>query len=245
MYLISNSPNRAVPESSALRDWGFYHVLGYGIEQMETMDYVCWLDETGNLGFDLTKAGTSRYFITTMIVSAKRQPVVKAVKKVFKSLSKTDKKHTHGILHAVYEKHGTRIKLLKLLSQQDTKIVALVLDKSQVYVTEDPHILYASMVNMMLNKLYIDGHLDTKSKIELIISQLETSRYLNDKLLSFVETKNKGKNLEVSTATPSNDKGLQAVDFVAYAFSRKYEYGEDDYYDVIANNILKVYSYYA
>jgi hypothetical protein len=105
-----------------------------------------WYDESGNLGFDLAKSGTSRYFIITLMLADNRNPVIMAVKKVFASLSKTDRKHSHGILHAYYEKQSTRLKLLRLLAGRDIKIAIMKLDKNKLFVASDSHILYASML---------------------------------------------------------------------------------------------------
>jgi len=39
--------------------------------------------------------------------------------------------------------------------------------------------------------------------------------------------------------TPYEEKSLQAVDFVSWAIFRKYEYGDDSYYDLIKDKIME------
>jgi hypothetical protein len=108
-------------------------------------------------------------------------------------------------------------------------------------VGENPHILYASMVNTLLNKVINDGLINDKD-ISLLISQLETSKHLNEQLLSFVSLDTESCNLGVDTAKPSADKGLQAVDFVSWAVNRRIEYGESDLFDILKDKFT-VYSY--
>jgi hypothetical protein len=245
MELMSNSPSRAVPESSALRDWGFYHIPN----MLPTEDgravarLAAWWDESGSLGFDLSKSGTSRHFIITLLLTRNRNAVVKVVKKVFASLSKSDKKKTHGILHAYYEKTVTRARLLRLLADKDIQIAAMVLDKSGLFVASDPHILYASMASLLLNRLFADGFISPDDELFLVPSQMETNKNLNEQLKSIVSLDGKVRRFEIEPSKPSADKGLQAVDFVSWAIHRKYEYGESDYYDIIADKVLCIYSY--
>jgi hypothetical protein len=200
-----------------------------------------WQDESGDLGFDLSKLGTSRHFLITFLIAKDTKPVIKVVKKVFAELSKSDRRHTHGVLHAINEKQSTREKLLRRLHKKDVTFACLHLDKSRLSVGENPHILYASMVNTLLNKV-INDKLVEDSEITLLISQLETSRHLNEQLLSFVGLDSKSFDLNVDTATPSMDKGLQAVDFVSWAANRLFEYGESDLFDILSEKFT-VYEY--
>jgi hypothetical protein len=207
------------------------------------MTKVAWLDESGNMGFNFAKPGTSAYFIITLLIADKRGPVVKAVKRVFNSLSKTDKKHSYGILHAYYEKQQTRERLLKLLSGKDILVAGIVLDKRKVRIAPDTHILYASMVNMLLNRLFIDGILDPDEALELVASKMETSKNQTEQFAAFVMTGAKTENLIVNPAKPSEDKGLQAVDFVSWALYRKFEYGNSDCTDILGEKVVRIYDY--
>ena len=44
--------------------------------------------------------------------------------------------------------------------------------------------------------------------------------------------------------TPSDDKCLQAVDFVSWALWQKYEKGDETYSDIISGKIVKEYVMY-
>jgi hypothetical protein len=45
--------------------------------------------------------------------------------------------------------------------------------------------------------------------------------------------------MEVSIKSPHEEKSLQVVDFVSWAIFRKYEYGDDSYYNLIKNKIAE------
>lgn len=45
--------------------------------------------------------------------------------------------------------------------------------------------------------------------------------------------------VNIQIKTPSEEKALQAVDFVRWAIFRKYEYGDDSYYNLIKNKIVE------
>jgi hypothetical protein len=204
---------------------------------------VAWFDESGNMGFAFDKPGISTHFMITLLIAKNRGSVTKAVKKVFNTLSKTDKKHSHGILHAYYEKRTTRERMLRLLAEKDIQIATVVLNKRRMRVTPDKHVLYASMVSMLLNRLYMDGVFDSDEALELIPSRMETNKNQSEQFKAFVLTGIDSEGLRVNPAKPSEDKGLQAVDFVSWSLYRKFEYGIGDYADIIAEKVVKEYNF--
>lgn len=69
-----------------------------------------FIDESGNLGFEFNKKGTSSYFLITFLFTTNKRAVEKCVKKVHAGLRKKYKKV--GILHAYREEPITRKRLL-------------------------------------------------------------------------------------------------------------------------------------
>lgn len=45
--------------------------------------------------------------------------------------------------------------------------------------------------------------------------------------------------LHIEIKTPHEEKALQAVDFVSWAIFRKYEYGDESYYQTIKGKITE------
>jgi hypothetical protein len=207
------------------------------------MAKVAYFDESGNLRFAFEKSGTSTHFMITLLIAESKGPVAKVVKRVFNSLSKTDKSHSHGILHAYYERRTTRERILRLLAEKDIQIAAIVLDKQRMRVTPDKHILYASMVNMLLNRLYMYGLLNPSEYLELIPSKMETNKNRSGQFKSIVLGGVASENLSVNPAKPADDKGLQAVDFVSWSLFRKFEYGDYSYADIIGEKVAREYDF--
>src|SRR3990172_12873923 len=95
------------------------------------MSYI-FLDESGDLGFN-PKKKNSEFFVITVLSIKEKKSLEKIVKKVHRSLRKKIKRLSGGVLHAVKEKPKTRIKLLKLISKEDCRIMTIYLVKSKVY----------------------------------------------------------------------------------------------------------------
>ncbi|GHT09325.1 hypothetical protein AGMMS49532_06970 [Endomicrobiia bacterium] len=100
------------------------------------MAYI-FMDESGCLGFDFTKAITSRYFVITLLM-AKNDNVInnKAVSKIFKSIPKNELKVHCDTLHCYKKNDRTRIKLLaelKGLKDKDVSVMSIILNKQKVF----------------------------------------------------------------------------------------------------------------
>jgi len=206
---------------------------------------IVYLDESGDLGLDLTKTATSRHFIVTALVCSTAKPIDKAVKKIFTGFSKTETRSHHGYLHAFREKPETRRKLLRLLADLDIGIVVLVLDKRRLVadIADEPHVLYSAIVTALMNHLVALPVAATPEPMRLIASQRETRSDLNrqftDYLMDHVITP-PGVDLSVEIAHMSNQKGLQAVDLISWSYFRKYEYGDPEYAALIDQRLWEV-----
>ena len=203
-----------------------------------------FVDETGDLGFDFTKAGTSGYFLIAFLITDDPKTVQSEIKKIFRSMSKAERKHARGVLHAYYEKKDTRIRLLRKLSEKDIKIALMVFNKKKALITEDVNVIYNSMVTSLINRLYIDGHIEVDEEIYLTASQSNTNKRLNEQFKTVVLSESKPTSLKVEIKKPYDEKALQAVDFIAWSFGNKYETSESSYADIVKDKLIGEYSYY-
>lgn len=207
------------------------------------MSYI-FVDESGDLGFNFKKKGTSRYFLISFLFvpsTTTKRRIGKIVSNTFLTLKKS-KKRKSGILHAYKESAKTRFRLLNKLTVEDIKIMTISLDKEKVYtdITSEKNILYSNIVNILLNKIYTLKLISTDEKIYLIASRRETNKLLNDNFKKYIEGNKDNKfSIEVSILSPEKDRCLQAVDFVSWSIYRKYKNGDYDYYNVIKNNIVE------
>ena len=203
-----------------------------------------YFDESGDLGFNFLKNGTSKLFSIAFLIVNDRQPISKLVKKTFKSLPTAATYKNNGILHARYEKANTVKKLLTGLSSKGIKIATMRLDKRKILFTINPNELYASLVITLINRLFADGELKNDEQINLIASQRNTSNSLNSSFSESVASSSHSTSITVNITKPSDDKCLQAVDFVSWAFWQKYTREDNTYVELIANSVTHEYEMY-
>lgn len=202
------------------------------------------MDESGDLGFDLRKRGTSHFFVVTLLFAPHKRPLEKAVKKTFRSLPVKVQRNHIGCLHAVKEKPATRIKLLELMSKLDISIVTIYLNKKKVHIKlqDEKHVLYNYVTNILLDRIYTKKLIPINDPIELVASQRETNKFLNENFKLYLQKQirnNHKLKLTISIKPSHADKCLQAVDFACWAEFRKIEKGDGGYANIIKEKILE------
>lgn len=201
-----------------------------------------FMDESGDLGFDFSREGTSRYFLITFLFCERKRPIEKCVKKVHRGLRS---KYRHvGSLHAYREEPVTRKRLLNLLACRDCKIMTILLNKRKVYtrLQDEKAVLYNYVTNILLDRIFSKRLLPGIEDYEIIAERRETNRFLNANFQSYLQmqlTERHDVRVKVSIKTPEQEKGLQAVDFISWAVFRKYERLDNSYYDIIKGNIVE------
>lgn len=207
------------------------------------MAYI-FLDESGDLGFNFKKKGTSKFFIVTFLfVEGSKSPIEKIIKKTHSELKEKTKRRI-GILHAVNEKPITRQRLLKRLTDKDCTIMAVYLNKQKVFtkLQDEKQVLYNYVTNILLDRIYTRKVVPTDKKIELIASRRETNKFLNENFKDYLNRQIKSNHrgaIKIFIKTPAEEKSLQAVDFISWAIFRKHEKGDDGYYNIIKNKIIE------
>lgn len=202
-----------------------------------------FLDESGDLGFNFKKKKTSKFFVITSLFVNNQRPIEKIVKKTHSELRKRYKRK-RGVLHAVKERPLTRQRLLKRLAEQDIALMTIYLNKSKVYtrLQDEKQILYNYVANILLDRVFAKRIIDFKGRIFLIASRRETNKFLNENFKNYINNQAKNihrKNIQVEIKTPHQEKSLQVVDFACWAVFRKYEYGDDSYYNIIKGKIVE------
>ncbi len=200
-------------------------------------------DESGDLGFDFTKRGTTKYFLITFLFIENKRPVEKCIRKVRAGL-RNKLTGVGRVLHAYHEKPVTRLRLLRCIVEKDASIIVIALNKRKVYtkLQEEKAVLYNYVTNILLDRIFTKKLIPFESDVYLIASKRETNKFLNENFRDYLQRQainNHGVELTVNIKTPSEEKALQAVDFVSWAIFRKYEHGDDDYYKVIKRTIVE------
>lgn len=204
------------------------------------MSYI-FMDESGDLGFDFTKKGTTSYFLITFLFTEHKRAIEKCIKKVHGGLRK--KYRRVGVLHAYKEEPITRRRLLSLLAERNCKIMTILLNKRKVYtkLQDEKAVLYNYVTNILLERIFTKKLL-SGSSYQIIASRKETNRFLNQNFRSYLSSQvatNHNVEINIQIKTPPEEKCLQAVDFVSWAIFRKYEYGDGTYYEIIKDRIVE------
>ena len=122
--------------------------------------------------------------------------------------------------------------------------MTIYLNKKRVYtrLQEEKAVLYNYVTNILLDRIYTKKIIPSDKKIELIAAQRETNRFLNENFKNYLNNQIKNKHkviIDIKIKSPVQEKSLQAVDFVSWAIFRKYEYGDDSYYNLIKSKIVE------
>lgn len=206
------------------------------------MAYI-FLDESGDLGFDLNKQGTSRFFIVTFLFTETKRPIEKLVREIHRGLRKKYRMKS-GVLHAAGEEKVTIIRLCKKLVKMRVKIMTVFLDKQKVHTdmkSEKP-VLYNYIVNILLDRILNKKILNVEGLVELVASRRETSKFLNLNFENYIKQQAKkwpNVKIEVKIKTPFQEKGLQAADVISWSIFKKYENQEDKFYDLLKPIIVE------
>jgi Protein of unknown function (DUF3800) len=206
------------------------------------MSYI-FLDESGDLGFNFAKKNASKFFIITVLFTSDKKQIEKVVKKTHATLKKQHKQRG-GVLHAYKETYMTKKRLLTKLNEKDIMILCIYLNKSRVYtkLKNEKEILYNYVTNILLDRIFSRKLLPVHEKICLVASRKETNKFLNENFKSYLSSqtrKNHRLDLGIEIKTPHEEKCLQAVDFASWAIFRKYEHGDESYYDLFKSKIFE------
>lgn len=207
------------------------------------MAYI-FLDESGDLGFNFDKARTTKFFVITAIFTIRKNPIEKAISKTRKILFNSQPAKHSGVLHANHESPKIRTRALSLIAEKDIGILSIYLNKQRVYtkLREEKSILYNYVANILLDRVCRKKLLPTDEPIILIASRRETNKFLNENFKQYLYNQTILKHslrISVEIKSTREESGLQAADFVSWAIFRKYEYGDDSYYNLIKRRIVE------
>ena len=147
-------------------------------------------------------------------------------------------------MHAYKEAPITRQRLLKDLAKTDCGILLVILNKKKVFtkLQDEKSVLYNYVTNILLERLMNKKPIPIDKPITLIAAQRETNKFLNENFKSYLSKQinnNHKISLKVEIATPAEEKSLQVVDFASWAIFRKYEFGDDSYYNLVKVRIIE------
>lgn len=191
-----------------------------------------FIDESGDLG----KLG-SKYFTIAALCTKNPKPIENAMKRIKqRKISKRDKKISE--LKGNNSSKVIRMAVLNKLVKCDCTFNIITITKSQVkdYLYDHKEKLYNYIVGLVIKNMDI-----YTSDINLVIDKKTNNKLINGDLEQYIQKRIAEKKLlfkfKMTHKDSTNDRCLQAVDFVAWATNRKFSYGDNEYYDVIEEKI--------
>lgn len=194
-------------------------------------------------GFDFKKRKTTKYFVITFLFTDKKRPIEKIIRNLHAGLRKKYRMRD-GVLHACREEPVTCTRFCRQIIEKDCKVMTIYLNKKRVYtkLQNEKAVLYNYVINILLDRISTKRLIEKDKKIMFIASRRETSKFLNLNFVNYLKNQslnNHKLDIDIKIKTPFEEKGLQAVDLISWAIFRKYEYGDESYYNIIREIIIE------
>jgi Protein of unknown function (DUF3800) len=207
---------------------------------------IIYLDESGDLGFDFSKAKTSKKFVITLLVCQNRD-IVDCFRKAVRRTLKNKLNHKKNGRQA-QELKGTGISFeikqyfYRHLSCDGWKLYTVVLNKARV--NDDlrkPHTkkkLYNFLARFLLERIDLT---DATPAVTLVTDRCKNREEIKD-FNSYVANQLEALlplnvPLNIYHERSHENEGLQAVDLFCWGISRKYETGDSEWYDLFREAI--------
>ena len=191
-----------------------------------------YMDESGDLG----KFG-SKFFTVAAILVKDPIELSRIIKKVRqKKLKKTMKQLPE--VKANNSDVRTREFVLKGVQKANCSIFAIVVEKNQImkHLFDIKNKLYNYLCGVLMKRLPLDC-----KKLEIVIDKKHTNTLLqedfNKYIISKINQTNKDMSIEIFHKDSFSSNGLQVIDFIVWAISRKFNAGDDYYYKLFESKI--------
>ena len=200
---------------------------------------IIYLDESGDLGFDFTKAKTSKKFTITLLVCENKE----AADGFRRAVRRTLKNKLNSRKHRVEELKGTNTSnavkeyFYRHAPAADWCLYSVVLNKIRVYEHLRTKLgkkkLYNFLARFVLEKMEITT---CGEVVNLIIDRSKNSEEIKD-FNSYIENQLQGMlplevPLFITHESSCNNPGLQAVDLFCWGIFKKHEEGNDEWYQM-------------
>lgn len=211
-----------------------------------------FLDESGDLGFDFDRQSSTHFAITLLICenektfysfkTAVKHTIRRKLNRQKKVDLATELKSTQTtlavkkyFLDAVHKREG-----------QAWCIYSIILDKKDLLkklkITPEQHRLYNLLSKIILQHVDFSLH-NNGAAVHLIVDSSKGKKQravFNQYLKMNIETLlDIGVRFRIGHEKSHNNAGLQAVDLFCAGFSRKYSYGDVEWYNLFKDKICK------
>jgi hypothetical protein len=206
-----------------------------------------FLDESGDLGFDLSKTGTSKFFTITVLV-IENQAIVRTIEKAVKRT--LDKKINHKRkgknlipeLKATETSQSDKKYFLDKMPEHGWHLYGITLNKINVYDYLQRHKskLYNFIVKELIETL---PKYDTLNHIHFTLDNCKNKaerKDFNSYIKTYLETHfSLNTKIHITHENSQNNLCLQAVDLLCWGIQRKFELKDKEFFKLYENKIVK------
>jgi hypothetical protein len=204
-----------------------------------------FLDESGDLGFDFSKQGTTNYFVITLLVIENfhhRKMIEKAVVRTLKHKIHRKKKirHPQNELKGHQTNFSVKQYFVRQLGASEFQIYTVIVDKRKVSETGRKSVeeLYDSLAQFVISQAQLEL---TSSKIDIVLDKRKNMKQIqefNATLLNLFESQLlPQKSIYINHLESHTSKGLQAADLFCWGIFQKYERNDTQWYDLFQEKI--------
>lgn len=204
-----------------------------------------YLDESGDLGFDFTKQGTSRVFVITLLVinsNEVNKKMLRMVERTIKAKVNRNKKAKDITLEFKGNNTDIRVKeyFYRHIKDDRFDIFTLILNKARV--AQNLRQKKEKLYNFVSRKLLEQCHFHkAEDRVILTVDKRKNkegiedfNRYLFNELRALIPLKVP---FEQYHEASYSHKGLQAVDVFCWGIYRKYERADFKWYNYFVTKI--------
>ncbi len=205
-----------------------------------------FLDESGDLGFDWSKKGTSRYFTVTVLICENKKAadgMRQAVKRTLKNkLNYKQSSRKHKELKSTNTTIGIKKYFYNQLPEDGWYIYSVTLNKERVTDHLKTKLgkkkLYNFLARFILEKTFIS---EVEGTIHFVVDKCKNkaeikdfNQYIENQLsaISMLETK-----LDITHESSEHNLCLQAVDLFCGGIAKKYN-GNKEWYECFRGKIM-------
>lgn len=206
-----------------------------------------FLDESGDLGFNWSKKGTSKYFTVTVLICKDKKATDKVRQAIKKTLrNKINNKNTKRISKEL-KGTGTTIEIKKYfyknLPDDELSIYSVTLNKERVeehLKTKDgKKKLYNFLANFIIKKTPL--HKADNTNVNLVLDKCKNKAEIKD-FNQYIENQLEANlpldtRLNITHESSEENLCLQAVDLFCWGIYRKYTYNDKEWYDCFKEKI--------
>jgi hypothetical protein len=207
---------------------------------------IIYLDESGDLGFDFKDKHPSVYFVITILISNDYHIFKSSVRRTLKNkVNHKNKKRIVNELKGADTTFEIKKYFYQLIgSNENWFLHTIIIDKQHLIKTGQliakKEKLYNILSSTVLEEIDVLNNFDL---VHLYIDMSKTTReikvfddYIKSNLEKIMPAKSK---LNIEHLDSEKNAGLQAVDMFCYGIARKYEYGDDNWYNLFKDRIKK------